>query len=91
MGSTDNKSKFGADNILAVSLALYKTEGHCRGWGLVLSCWVLWQFRSDQPVPAFSVLHDGSHAGNELAVQELMVLPVEAEASEKLCLTIRMS
>ncbi|CAK9147867.1 unnamed protein product [Ilex paraguariensis] len=30
------------------------------------------------PVPAFNVINGGSHAGNNLAMQEFMILPVEA-------------
>merc|ERR1719248_448754 len=30
------------------------------------------------PVPAFSVINGGSHAGNKLAMQEFMILPVGA-------------
>ena len=30
------------------------------------------------PVPAFNVINDGSHAGNKLAMQEFMILPVGA-------------
>ncbi|TWW59868.1 Gamma-enolase [Takifugu flavidus] len=32
------------------------------------------------PVPAFNVINGGSHAGNKLAMQEFMVLPVGAES-----------
>jgi len=28
------------------------------------------------PVPAFNVINGGSHAGNKLAMQEFMILPV---------------
>lgn len=30
------------------------------------------------PVPAFNVINGGSHAGNKLAIQEFMILPVGA-------------
>jgi enolase len=30
------------------------------------------------PVPAFNVINGGSHAGNNLAMQEFMILPVGA-------------
>jgi len=30
------------------------------------------------PVPAFNVINGGSHAGNKLAMQEFMILPVGA-------------
>ena len=31
-----------------------------------------------QQVPAFNVINGGSHAGNKLAMQEFMILPVGA-------------
>ena len=31
------------------------------------------------PVPAFNMINGGSHAGNKLAMQEFMVLPVGAK------------
>ncbi|KAE9617812.1 putative phosphopyruvate hydratase [Lupinus albus] len=30
------------------------------------------------PIPAFNVINGGSHAGNKLAMQEFMILPVGA-------------
>lgn len=32
------------------------------------------------PVPAFNMINGGSHAGNKLAMQEFMVLPVGAKS-----------
>ncbi|CAI8614770.1 unnamed protein product [Vicia faba] len=75
------KQKLGANAILAVSLAvckagagvlkipLYKHIANIAGnKNLVL------------PVPAFNVINGGSHAGNKLAMQEFMVLPVGASS-----------
>ncbi|OBS68362.1 hypothetical protein A6R68_03101, partial [Neotoma lepida] len=54
MDSTENKSKFGANAILGVFLAVCKA--------------------------AFNVINGGSHAGNKLAMQEFMILPVGASS-----------
>jgi len=35
------------------------------------------------PVPAFNVINGGSHAGNKLAMQEFMLLPVGARTFEE--------
>jgi enolase len=35
------------------------------------------------PVPAMNVINGGSHAGNRLAFQEFMILPVGAETFEE--------
>jgi hypothetical protein len=32
------------------------------------------------PVPAFNVINGGSHAGNKLAMQEFMLLPIGAKS-----------
>jgi len=79
LDGTDNKGKFGANAILGVSLAtakagaahsnmpLYKYFAKLAGHSEVLL-----------PVPAFNVINGGSHAGNKLAMQEFMILPVGA-------------
>jgi len=78
LDGTKNKGKLGANAILAVSMAvskagaekdvpLYKHISELAGnTKLVL------------PVPAFNVINGGSHAGNKLAMQEFMILPVGA-------------
>jgi enolase len=32
------------------------------------------------PLPALNVINHGSHAGNKLAMQEFMILPVDAQS-----------
>mmetsp|Transcript_26784 Transcript_26784/g.74815 ORF Transcript_26784/g.74815 Transcript_26784/m.74815 type:complete len:422 (-) Transcript_26784:21-1286(-) len=75
------KSKLGANAILAVSMAV------CRA-GAAASDLTLYEYiarlsgqptdKFVMPVPAFNVINGGSHAGNRLACQEFMVLPVGA-------------
>nr|AAM12985.1 enolase (2-phospho-D-glycerate hydroylase) [Arabidopsis thaliana] len=73
------KQKLGANAILAVSLAVCKA-------GAVVSGIPLYKHIANLagnpkivlPVPAFNVINDGSHAGNKLAMQEFMILPVGA-------------
>jgi len=77
---TETKSNFGANAILAVSMAccragaaskkipLYKHIAELAG----VKEFVL-------PVPSFNVINGGSHAGNKLAMQEFMILPVGAK------------
>ncbi|XP_068826246.1 alpha-enolase-like isoform X1 [Capricornis sumatraensis] len=80
MDGTENKSKFGANAILGVSPAVCKA-------GAVEKGVPLYRHIADLagnaevilPVPAFSVINGGSHAGNKLAMQEFMILPVGAE------------
>ncbi|XP_027699629.1 enolase-like isoform X2 [Vombatus ursinus] len=80
MDGTENKSKFGANAILGVSLAVCKAGAAERGVPLYrhiadLAC----KEEIVLPVPAFNVINGGSHAGNQLAMQEFMILPVGAE------------
>ncbi|OQR96417.1 enolase [Achlya hypogyna] len=73
------KKKLGANSILAVSLAVCKA-------GAAAKNVPLWQHIADLagnptpclPVPSFNIINGGSHAGNKLAMQEFMILPVGA-------------
>ncbi|KAG2711127.1 hypothetical protein I3843_04G056800 [Carya illinoinensis] len=75
------KQKLGANAILAVSLAV------CKAGALVKKI-PLYQHIANLagnktlvlPVPAFNVINGGSHAGNKLAMQEFMILPVGASS-----------
>uniref|UniRef100_A0AAA9S6H6 phosphopyruvate hydratase n=1 Tax=Bos taurus TaxID=9913 RepID=A0AAA9S6H6_BOVIN len=70
MDGTENKSKFGANAILGVSLAVCKA-------GAVEKGVPLYRHIADLagnaevilPVPAFNVINGGSHAGNKLAMR----------------------
>jgi len=78
-----SKSRVGANAILAVSMAV------CRA-GAAASALTLYEYialLSGQPmdsfvmpVPSFNVINGGSHAGNRLACQEFMILPVGAKS-----------
>ncbi|PIA49970.1 hypothetical protein AQUCO_01300600v1 [Aquilegia coerulea] len=75
------KQKLGANAILAVSLAVCKA-------GAVVNKIPLYKHIANLagnktlvlPVPAFNVINGGSHAGNKLAMQEFMILPVGASS-----------
>jgi len=75
------KKKLGANAILAVSLAVARA-------GSAASNLSLFKYISELagnkelvlPVPAFNVINGGSHAGNQLAFQEFMILPIGAES-----------
>nr|XP_043631259.1 enolase 1 [Erigeron canadensis] len=75
------KQKLGANAILAVSLAL------CKAGASVLKI-PLYKHIANLagnknlvlPVPAFNVINGGSHAGNKLAMQEFMILPIGASS-----------
>ncbi|CAD7691809.1 unnamed protein product [Nyctereutes procyonoides] len=79
MYRTENKSKCGANAILGVSLAVCKVEAVEKE--VPLYCHIADMAGNSEvilPVPAFTVISGGSHAGNKLAMQEFMILPVGA-------------
>merc|ERR1719486_1083264 len=76
-----SKSKLGANAILGVSMAVCKAGAACKGLPLYKHIAELAGNSTEKmymPVPAFNVINGGSHAGNKLAMQEFMILPVGA-------------
>ncbi|XP_034508859.1 beta-enolase-like isoform X2 [Ailuropoda melanoleuca] len=74
-------SKFGANAILGVSLAVCKAGAAEKGVPLYRHIADLaGNAEIILPVPAFNVINGGSHAGNKLAMQEFMILPVGASS-----------
>merc|ERR1740125_14707 len=76
-----SKSKLGANAILAVSMAACKAGAAAKRLPLYKHIAELAGNPTDKmypPVPAFNVINGGSHAGNKLAMQEFMILPVGA-------------
>uniref|UniRef100_A0A3B4A696 phosphopyruvate hydratase n=1 Tax=Periophthalmus magnuspinnatus TaxID=409849 RepID=A0A3B4A696_9GOBI len=72
-------SKLGANAILGVSLAVCKAGAAEKGVPLYRHIADLaGNPQVILPVPAFNVINGGSHAGNKLAMQEFMILPVGA-------------
>ncbi|KAM4640029.1 LOW QUALITY PROTEIN: alpha-enolase-like [Amazona ochrocephala] len=80
MDGSENKSKFGAIAILGISLAVCKAGAAEKGVPLYRHIADLaGNAEVILPLPAFNVINGGSHAGNKLAVQEFMILPVGAD------------
>uniref|UniRef100_A0A672FXL6 Beta-enolase n=1 Tax=Salarias fasciatus TaxID=181472 RepID=A0A672FXL6_SALFA len=74
-----DRPKFGANAILGVSLAVCKAGAAEKGVPLYRHIADLAGHKDViLPVPAFNVINGGSHAGNKLAMQEFMILPVGA-------------
>lgn len=78
LDGTENKSKLGANAILGVSLAIAKAAA--RGKGLAL-----YEYLSDGkanilPIPMMNILNGGSHADNNVDLQEFMIMPVGAHS-----------
>ena len=81
LDGTEKKSRLGANAILAVSLAVCKAGAAARGMPLYRYIGKLAGHKKPLlPVPAFNIINGGSHAGNKLAMQEFMILPVGARS-----------
>merc|ERR1711899_523542 len=79
MDGTDNKNKLGANAILGVSMAVCKAGAAHKGVPLYRHIADLAGVKDVMmPVPCLNVINGGSHAGNKLAMQEFMVLPLGA-------------
>mmetsp|Transcript_898 Transcript_898/g.2421 ORF Transcript_898/g.2421 Transcript_898/m.2421 type:complete len:448 (+) Transcript_898:77-1420(+) len=77
------KAKLGANAILAVSMAVCKAGAAAKKVPLYVHIAELAGNPTDSmylPVPAFNIINGGSHAGNKLAMQEFMILPVGASS-----------
>ncbi|KAI8543646.1 hypothetical protein RHMOL_Rhmol08G0235100 [Rhododendron molle] len=85
---TPNKSKLGANAILGVSLSVCRAGAGAKGVPLYKHIQEISSTKElVMPVPAFNVINGGSHAGNSLAMQEFMILPVGATSfAEALCM-----
>ena len=76
LDGTPNKSKMGANAVLAVSMAT------ARAAALANSVSLFSELRKRAsyvlPVPMMNVINGGEHAGNDLAIQEFLIEPVGA-------------
>jgi len=74
LDGSENKSRLGANALLAVSLATARAEANAKGMSL---------FRhlgpgTTMPVPMMNIINGGAHADNSVDIQEFMILPVGA-------------
>ncbi|MCB1669101.1 MAG: phosphopyruvate hydratase [Pseudomonadales bacterium] len=78
---TENKSKFGANAILAVSLAAAKAAAISKGVPLYAHIADIngTSGQYSMPVPMMNIINGGEHADNNVDIQEFMVQPVSAK------------
>jgi enolase len=74
---TDNKSRLGANAILAVSLAVARAAAEESG--MPLYRYLGGPLARTMPVPMMNILNGGAHADNNVDAQEFMVIPVGAD------------
>lgn len=76
LDGTENKSRLGANAILAVSMAVARAAAE--ETGLPLYRYFGGMGGMSLPVPMMNVINGGAHANNNLDLQEFMILPVGA-------------
>jgi len=76
LDGTDNKSRLGANAMLAVSMAVARAAAEESG--LPLYRYFGGMNGCQLPVPMMNVINGGAHANNNLDLQELMIIPVGA-------------
>ena len=78
LDGTDNKSRLGANAMLAVSMAVAKAAAdEC---GLPLYRYFGGAGAMQMPVPMMNIINGGAHANNSLDMQEFMIVPVGAQS-----------
>ena len=76
LDGTDNKSRLGANAILAVSMAVARAAAEESG--LPLYRYLGGSARMQLPVPMMNIINGGAHANNNIDMQEFMIIPVGA-------------
>jgi enolase len=76
MDGTKNKSRLGANAILAVSMAVSKAAAQATG--LPLYRYMGGANAKTLPMPMMNILNGGAHADNKIDFQEFMVMPIGA-------------
>ena len=77
LDGTDNKSRLGANAILAASLALAKAAAS--HYKMPLYKYIGGVSADIMPIPLMNILNGGAHASNNIDIQEFMVMPVGAD------------
>jgi len=91
LDGTENKSRLGANAIVGTSMAVCKAAANSLNKSLFryISEDILGQQRSYNyklPIPMMNVINGGKHAGNELSIQEFLILP---SGSRRYCDNLR--
>jgi enolase len=78
LDGTENKSRLGANALLAVSMAVAKAAAEESG--LPLYRYFGGSGAMQMPVPMMNVINGGAHANNSLDIQEFMIVPIGMES-----------
>ena len=77
LDGTTNKSKYGANSILGISLAVAKAAAN--ELGIPLYKYIGGVSANTLPVPMMNIINGGSHSAAPIAFQEFMIIPVNAK------------
>ena len=78
LDGTSNKSRLGANAILGVSMAV--AHSAAQACNQPLYAYLGGDKATTLPIPMMNILNGGSHADNNVDIQEFMVLPIGAES-----------
>lgn len=78
LDGTENKSRLGANAILAVSIAVAKAAAEESG--LPLYRYLGGAARMEMPVPMMNIINGGAHATGGADIQEFMIIPVGSQS-----------
>ncbi|MBQ4312750.1 MAG: phosphopyruvate hydratase, partial [Clostridia bacterium] len=81
LDGTKDKSRLGANAILAVSLAAARAAANA--YGIPLWRWLGGVYGSTMPIPMMNILNGGAHAGNNIDIQEFMIMPTGMHSFER--------
>ncbi len=82
LDGTENKSKLGANAMLAVSMAVLRAGAQSAGVELyehLRNCYGLKSKQYILPTPMLNIINGGKHADSGLDVQEFMIVPAKAK------------
>lgn len=77
LDGTENKSKYGANGILAISMAVARAAAEEAGLPLYKYLGGVGAYTL--PIPMMNILNGGKHADNNVDFQEFMIMPVGAD------------
>ncbi len=87
---TSDKSKLGANAMLAASIAITRAQAHIEGIPLYAFINKLWQFeKPTMPVCMFNIINGGAHAQSGLFFQEFMIMPRAQDVRRNIEIAVR--
>ncbi|BFI74212.1 phosphopyruvate hydratase [Sulfurisphaera ohwakuensis] len=78
MDGTPNKSRVGGNTTIATSIAVAKTAA--KAMGLEIFQYIGGPRVRYLPIPLLNILNGGLHAGNELKIQEFIIIPLSFDS-----------